>query len=145
MNAYLLMAGSGGIGAALVLAGEGKLKEAQEAVRGFLHQLTHVRVLDPACGSGNFLYATDFHNGKVDVFDATFTRQTPSATSFAFTDPTLPAGYALRFEAYNLNGVHEFKRRTLYTISQGDGAIARLESYDERRDRRFVVKLRAKF
>ena len=45
-------------------------------------------------GTGNFLYATDFHNGKVDVFDATFTRQTPSATSFAFTDPTLPAGYA---------------------------------------------------
>jgi uncharacterized protein (TIGR03118 family) len=45
-------------------------------------------------GTGNFLYATDFHNGKVDVFDATFTRQTPSATSFSFTDPTLPAGYA---------------------------------------------------
>ncbi|MFO1427396.1 MAG: TIGR03118 family protein [Steroidobacteraceae bacterium] len=45
-------------------------------------------------GSGNFLYATDFHNGKVDVFDATFTKQTPTASSFAFTDPTLPAGYA---------------------------------------------------
>jgi uncharacterized protein (TIGR03118 family) len=45
-------------------------------------------------GSGNFLYATDFHNAKIDVFDATFTRQTPSPTSFAFTDPALPAGYA---------------------------------------------------
>jgi uncharacterized protein (TIGR03118 family) len=45
-------------------------------------------------GSANFLYATDFHNGKVDVFDATFAKQTPSATSFAFTDPTLPTGYA---------------------------------------------------
>jgi uncharacterized protein (TIGR03118 family) len=45
-------------------------------------------------GTGNFLYATDFHNGKVDVFDATFAKQTTSATSFAFTDPTLPAGYA---------------------------------------------------
>jgi uncharacterized protein (TIGR03118 family) len=45
-------------------------------------------------GSGNFLYATDFHNNKVDVFDATFTRQTPSATKFAFQDPALPAGYA---------------------------------------------------
>jgi len=45
-------------------------------------------------GTANFLYATDFHNGKVDVFDATFAKQTPSATSFAFTDPTLPAGYA---------------------------------------------------
>ena len=45
-------------------------------------------------GSGNFLYATDFHNNKVDVFDATFTKQTPSATSFTFQDPNLPAGYA---------------------------------------------------
>jgi uncharacterized protein (TIGR03118 family) len=45
-------------------------------------------------GTANFLYATDFHNGKVDVFDATFAKQTPSTTSFAFTDPTLPAGYA---------------------------------------------------
>jgi uncharacterized protein (TIGR03118 family) len=45
-------------------------------------------------GTANFLYATDFHNGKVDVFDATFTKQTPTPTSFAFTDPALPAGYA---------------------------------------------------
>ena len=45
-------------------------------------------------GSGNFIYATDFHNNKVDVFDASFTRQAPTATSFAFTDPSLPAGYA---------------------------------------------------
>jgi len=45
-------------------------------------------------GTANFLYATDFHNGKVDVFNAAFIRQTPSATSFAFSDPTLPAGYA---------------------------------------------------
>jgi uncharacterized protein (TIGR03118 family) len=45
-------------------------------------------------GSGNFIYATDFHNNKIDVFDASFTKQAPSATSFAFVDPTLPAGYA---------------------------------------------------
>jgi uncharacterized protein (TIGR03118 family) len=45
-------------------------------------------------GSGNFLYVTDFHNSKVDVFDATFTRQNTSATSFSFKDPALPAGYA---------------------------------------------------
>jgi uncharacterized protein (TIGR03118 family) len=42
-------------------------------------------------GSGNFLYATDFHNNKVDVFDKTFAKVT---TSGGFTDPTLPAGYA---------------------------------------------------
>jgi uncharacterized protein (TIGR03118 family) len=45
-------------------------------------------------GTANFLYATDFHNNKVDVFDTTYTRQTSSATSFAFKDTTMPAGYA---------------------------------------------------
>jgi uncharacterized protein (TIGR03118 family) len=45
-------------------------------------------------GSGNFLYATDFRHNKIDVFDKTFTKQTPSATSFTFTDPTLPTGYS---------------------------------------------------
>ncbi|MBK7471702.1 MAG: hypothetical protein IPI73_14875 [Betaproteobacteria bacterium] len=47
--------------AALVLAGEGKLDEAQQQVRGFLKDLCEVRVLDPACGSGNFLYVTLEH------------------------------------------------------------------------------------
>ena len=45
-------------------------------------------------GSGNFLYATDFHNNKVDVFNAAFVKQPASATSFQFVDPDLPAGYA---------------------------------------------------
>ena len=45
-------------------------------------------------GNGNFLYATDFLRGRVDVFDANFAKQTASSTSFAFGDPTLPAGYA---------------------------------------------------
>jgi uncharacterized protein (TIGR03118 family) len=45
-------------------------------------------------GAGNFLYATDFHNNKVDVFNATFTKQPSNATSFTFKDPALPAGYA---------------------------------------------------
>ena len=45
-------------------------------------------------GSGNFLHATDFHNNNVDVFDANFTKQPSTATSFTFKDPALPAGYA---------------------------------------------------
>ena len=40
------------------------------------------------------LYATDFHNSKVDVFDTHFTKQTSSATAFTFSDPAIPAGYA---------------------------------------------------
>jgi uncharacterized protein (TIGR03118 family) len=45
-----------------------------------------------AVGTANYLYATDFHNNKIDVFDATYTRQSWAAP--AFVDPTLPAGYA---------------------------------------------------
>ena len=39
-------------------------------------------------GTANHLYAADFHNGKVDVFDATFTKVTVAG---GFTDSTLPA------------------------------------------------------
>jgi uncharacterized protein (TIGR03118 family) len=45
-------------------------------------------------GGSNFIYATDFHGNKVDVFDAHFIKQATSATVFSFVDPTLPAGYA---------------------------------------------------
>ncbi|MEA3133799.1 MAG: hypothetical protein QOG17_1645, partial [Gammaproteobacteria bacterium] len=34
-----------------------------------------------------FLYATDFHNNKIDVFDTHFVKQTVSATAFTFSDP----------------------------------------------------------
>ena len=34
----------------------GKRKDAQALLEGFSHRLAAVRVLDPACGSGNFLY-----------------------------------------------------------------------------------------
>jgi uncharacterized protein (TIGR03118 family) len=47
-----------------------------------------------ASGGASFLYAADFRNGKVDVFDSSYARQTASATRFAFSDPSLPAGYA---------------------------------------------------
>jgi uncharacterized protein (TIGR03118 family) len=40
---------------------------------------------------GPFLYASDFHNGKVDVFDSSFA---PVHMPGAFTDPNLPAGFA---------------------------------------------------
>jgi uncharacterized protein (TIGR03118 family) len=42
-------------------------------------------------GGAPQLYAADFHNGAVDVFDATFT---PVVRAGAFTDSSLPAGYA---------------------------------------------------
>ncbi len=45
-------------------------------------------------GANQYLYATDFHNGKVDVFDAHFVKQATSATAFTFSDPAIPAGFA---------------------------------------------------
>jgi uncharacterized protein (TIGR03118 family) len=45
-------------------------------------------------GGSLFLYATDFHNNKVEVYDTHFALQTPSSSQFTFTDPTLPSGYS---------------------------------------------------
>jgi uncharacterized protein (TIGR03118 family) len=43
----------------------------------------------------NFLFATDFHNGKIDVIDAQFHKVPLGANGFeSFTDPNLPRGYA---------------------------------------------------
>jgi uncharacterized protein (TIGR03118 family) len=41
--------------------------------------------------TGTRLYATDFHNARVDVFDESFTLVT---TQGGFVDPKIPAGYA---------------------------------------------------
>jgi uncharacterized protein (TIGR03118 family) len=43
-------------------------------------------------GRGSLLYATDFHNGKVDVFDSSFKPVTLPGRPF--TDPNTPAGFA---------------------------------------------------
>ena len=48
----------------------------------------------------DYLYAADFHRGKIDVFDSTFTRK---HWSHAFVDPKLPDHYA-PFGIQNLNG-----------------------------------------
>jgi len=46
-------------------------------------------------GAANFLFATDFHNGKIDVFDGQFHKVALGANGFeTFTDPNLPAGFA---------------------------------------------------
>lgn len=41
--------------------------------------------------NANFLYATDFHNNKIDVFNTSFNKV---AMPGAFTDPAMPAGFA---------------------------------------------------
>jgi uncharacterized protein (TIGR03118 family) len=46
-------------------------------------------------GTGNFLYAANFRQGTIDVFDTNFHKVTLGADGFGtFTDPTLPTGFA---------------------------------------------------
>jgi uncharacterized protein (TIGR03118 family) len=51
-------------------------------------------------GTGNFLYAANFHSSAIDVFNGTYTATTLAGS---FTDPNLPAGYA-PFNIQNLGG-----------------------------------------
>ena len=50
--------------------------------------------------AGSFLYATDFHNGNVDIFNSAFQAVTIPG---AFTDPNLPVGFA-PFGIQNIGG-----------------------------------------
>jgi hypothetical protein len=52
--------------AAIVLANEGDTAAALDTVRDFHRALCRVRVLDPACGSGNFLYVTLEHLKRLE-------------------------------------------------------------------------------
>ena len=56
---------------------------------------------DVGDGPQQYLFATDFHNGQVDVFDRTFAAQTWDG---AFVDPKLQKGYA-PFGIQTLNGM----------------------------------------
>jgi uncharacterized protein (TIGR03118 family) len=62
--------------------------------------------------AGSFLYATDFHNGRVDVFDQHFHLV---STPGGFTDPNLPAHFA-PFGIRNIGG------RLLVTYAKQDPA-----------------------
>jgi uncharacterized protein (TIGR03118 family) len=44
-----------------------------------------------AVNGANYLYATDLHNNKIDVFDTNFSL--PPAMQGLFVDPTMPAGF----------------------------------------------------
>lgn len=52
--------------AAKLLADQGKMPEAQAEILAFLDRLRTIRVLDPACGSGNFLYVTLEHMKRLE-------------------------------------------------------------------------------
>ncbi|MCK8494618.1 class I SAM-dependent DNA methyltransferase [Spirosoma sp. RP8] len=52
--------------AAAQLLNEGKDKNARAELERFLRRLTSIKILDPACGSGNFLYVTLEHLKRLE-------------------------------------------------------------------------------
>jgi uncharacterized protein (TIGR03118 family) len=54
-------------------------------------------------GSGNFIYAADFANGKIDVFNSSFALQ-PSA-NFPFADPTIPNTMGNVYHPFNIQAI----------------------------------------
>lgn len=67
--------------------------------------------------SANFLYAADFHNNKIDVFDKSFIKVT---TAGGFADSSLPAGYA----AFGIQAIQIHTRTMIYVTyaKQASGA-----------------------
>jgi uncharacterized protein (TIGR03118 family) len=64
-----------------------------------------------ASGGNDFLYAANFRQGTVDVFDSSFGKTSLAGT---FVDPTLPAGYA-PFNVQNFGG----KLFVTYAVQDG--------------------------
>ncbi len=54
-------------------------------------------------GSGNFIYAADFSNGTIDVFNSSFALQ--PAASFPFADPTIPGTMGNTYHAHNIQAI----------------------------------------
>lgn len=52
--------------AAVAQVNKGELPKAVKALKAFHRKLCHTRVLDPACGSGNFLYVTLEHLKRIE-------------------------------------------------------------------------------
>jgi uncharacterized protein (TIGR03118 family) len=54
-------------------------------------------------GVANFLYAADFNNGKIDVYNTAFALQ--PAASFPFADPTIPTTMGNTFHPFNIQAI----------------------------------------
>jgi uncharacterized protein (TIGR03118 family) len=98
---FMITTATGTAPAQLILAGEGGTITAwARAISGTAATIQYDDAAGHAVykglamahsGAANFLYATDLHNAKVDMFDTAFHKVTPAG---AFADPTIPAGFA---------------------------------------------------
>jgi uncharacterized protein (TIGR03118 family) len=84
---------------------------------GLVNGTAHAVYKGLALGTVNgatFLYATDLHNNKIDVFDTNFAK--PAEMQGKFVDPTMPGGF-VPFGIAALNG------QLYVTYAQQDGAM----------------------
>ena len=84
---------------------------------GLVNGTAHAVYKGLALGTVNgatFVYATDLHNNKIDVFDTNFAK--PADMQGKFVDPTMPAGF-VPFGIAALNG------QLYVTYAQQDGAM----------------------
>lgn len=77
-------------------------------------------------GTSNLLYAADFQNGKIDVFDGNFQ---PTTLSGSFADPNLPAGYA----PFNIQAI-DGKLYVTYAVQQASSAHSSDDDGDDQGD-----------
>ena len=85
------------------LTTDGKDDEARDLVRDFHHKLCEIRVLDPACGSGNFLYvALEMMKRVEGEIVALLTELGEKQTSFITVDPHQFLGIELNPWAANV-------------------------------------------
>jgi uncharacterized protein (TIGR03118 family) len=91
--ARLLYAGTGGM-----IAGWSPEVEVGNAVIAYAAddaaRYTGLAIAISSTPGESRLYAADFRNAKVDVFDSVFRKQARAETQVAFVDPSLPPGYA---------------------------------------------------
>jgi uncharacterized protein (TIGR03118 family) len=90
-------------GASFIFAGEGGMIAGWAPTVDATHAITAYTDAGGAVYKGlaiakkagqAFLYAADFRNRKIDVFNNSFVKQATSATAFTFADPGIPANYS---------------------------------------------------
>lgn len=100
---FIVTSGGKSAAASFIFAGEGGMVAGWSAAVDQTHAVTMYADTGGAVYKGAaiamnagaaLLYATDFHNNKIDVFNSAFVKQASSATAFAFADPGIPAGFA---------------------------------------------------
>jgi uncharacterized protein (TIGR03118 family) len=91
-TALFMFAGEGGTIAAWAKdSGAAAVTSYDDGVDNSTHHAVYKGLALGTVNGASFLYATDLHNSKIDVFDTNFAK--PADMQGKFKDPTMPAGF----------------------------------------------------